>query len=142
MFCSRQAQQQLDGASSLFLTSSPSFDQVCEPLLVSRNLRRQLMLLRGFVAVCPEASAQQLEAAGPLGHLLDSASTFSLHDLQLCLSGRLVVVRESFGFEREKNNARFPGSSRCDDGVSSARRRLLSVRGQTSAVHQLSSAAL
>ncbi len=63
--------------------------KVCEPLMISRNLRRQLMLLSAFVAVCPDA--EQLDA-GVMVHLLESSSTFSLHDLQLVLSGRLVVV--------------------------------------------------
>jgi hypothetical protein len=66
--------------------------KVCEPLLIARNLRRQLALISNFVSSCPDALDQQLETAERMSHLVESSGTFSLHDLQLALSGRLVVV--------------------------------------------------
>ncbi len=78
---------------------NPGLFNVSETLLLARNLRRQLALVTQFVAACPDAGSevQDVLAARGMTHLVESATTFSLHDLRLASSGRLVVLLRDMG---------------------------------------------
>ena len=73
---------------------NPGLFRVSEKLMAVRNLRRQLVLLTGFVGPC---SALPSEVRLPLrrrgmGHLAESATVFSLHDLKMVESGKLLLI--------------------------------------------------